>query len=233
MRISKLLPAVCAAAFCASFLAVRAEDNPAKPPPARRWKQKMSAVGHATGATNRAGSPPQRRRSNRPAAPRKRRRLQPAAGNSAGNGNRSQAAARAALMQKTNATNCNRSPAATGCSHSPPAATGARRPIRRPAQRRRRLHAAASPPAQTSRASAAPRAKAPQVRGSSLFAPVPPPSGGIRSRQEPRRSNHVRFANGRLQTPAPAGGPSPCPRQPSQNNNAAAISRKGTGLEAD
>jgi hypothetical protein len=42
MRIPKLLPAICAAAFCAGFITVRAEDNPAQAAARAALMEKLS-----------------------------------------------------------------------------------------------------------------------------------------------------------------------------------------------
>lgn len=44
MQISKLIPAVCAAAFCASFIAARAQDNPAQAAARAALMEKMNTL---------------------------------------------------------------------------------------------------------------------------------------------------------------------------------------------
>jgi hypothetical protein len=186
MQISKLYLVVCAAAFCAGGVAVRADDNPAQAAAIAAMEAKMRELNSQPAATNaQTSAPAMPEQSAQPAAatpsasPAPAQPARPAATmtstppQAAGTTSAAQAAALAAMAQKMNELNAQqpqptRSPAV---SVTPSGAT-----VLESANPSAPMTTA---PAQATMSSAS--------SGNSLFAPVPPSSGGASPEAAPEQ----------------------------------------------
>ncbi|HKW28622.1 MAG TPA: hypothetical protein VJT54_04755 [Verrucomicrobiae bacterium] len=217
MRISKLYLVVCAATLCAIPLAVRADDNPAQAAARAALEEQMRALDMQQAPTNApAPAPATPAQPAQPAAA----TTPPATPTPAANPpatETNQAAAPATTTQTTNASNVQ--PAQPPPVAVTPSSTTAPPPT--------------NPPAATAAMTPAPtKAPAASNSGSSLFGPVPPPSGGVPAgaMSEGSKAVTTSAAPTAVQTPGP-GAVQSLPMEPSQNNNSSAIPGQQLGLK--
>ncbi len=204
MQISKWHLVVCAAAFCASVLTVRADDNPAQAAARAALEAKMRQLNTQPATTNAQISVPANTSPTPPAAAMPQPPVQPTAATTAPPASApvensqatsaEQAAALAALEQKMNELNAGQ----TNPSRVTVTPSGATAP------------APSNPPAASTMSSMPPRtATTTASSGSSFFEPVPPPSGGIPPGAALQGN-----------VPSPTSMPQPVPMQPPQAANA-------------
>ncbi|HXR48200.1 MAG TPA: hypothetical protein VN784_12250 [Candidatus Limnocylindrales bacterium] len=228
MRISKLCLVVCAVALSATSPTVRADDNPAQAAARAALEEQMRALDMQPAPTNAPVPAPVTPA--QPAQPAVKAPAQPAVTTPPPVSNppameTNQSAAPAATMPTTNVPPAQPPPVAVTPSGAtvqqptnPPATTA---PAITPAPR--------VAPVQTTK----PATSSASSSGNSLFAPVPPPSGGTPAGAMPEESMPSSTASAvptAVQVPAPAPVQS-LPLEPSRKNNSAAIPGGELGLK--